>query len=50
MLSNLLFTSFTNALDSLIHLDMADEAIAMSVLFSAAGAVILGKFTGHLVI
>ena len=46
MLSNLLFTSFTNALDSLIHLDMSDEAVAMSVLFSAAGAVILGKFTG----
>lgn len=48
MLSNLFFTSLTNALDSLIHLDMSNDAVAMSVLFSAAGAVILGKFTGEL--
>ena len=48
MLSNLLFTSFSNALDSMIRLNMSDDAVAMSVLFSAAGAVILSKFTGSL--
>ena len=48
MLGNLLFSSFSNAIDSVIRLDLSGEALMMSVLFSAAGAVVLGKFTGTL--
>ena len=48
MLSNLLFSSFSNAISAIVRLDMSSEAFMMSVLFSAAGAVILGKFTGTL--
>ena len=48
MLGNLLYSSFSNAIDSIIRLDLSGEALMMSVLFSAAGAVILGKFTGGL--
>lgn len=46
MLSNLLYTSLSNAIEHLVRLDMSGEALMMSVLFSAAGAVLLAKFTG----
>ena len=46
MLSNLLYTSFSNAVESIVRLDLSPEAMMMSVLFSAAGAIVLGKFTG----
>jgi hypothetical protein len=48
MLGNLLFSSFSNAIDSIVRLNMSGEALMMSVLFSAAGAVVLSKFTGSL--
>jgi hypothetical protein len=47
MLSNLLYSSLSNtALEHLVRLDMSREALMMSLLFSAAGAVLLAKFTG----
>jgi hypothetical protein len=48
MLGNLLFSSFSNAIDSIVRLDLSAEALMMSVIFSAAGAVVLGTFTGSL--
>ena len=48
MLGNLLYSSFSNAIDSIVRLDLSREALMMSVIFSAAGTVILGKFTGSL--
>ena len=46
MLSNLLYSSLSNAIEHLVRLDMSNDALMMSVLFSAAGAVLLAKFTG----
>jgi hypothetical protein len=46
MLTNLLYSSLSNALEHLVHLDMSREALFMSLLFSAAGAILLAKFTG----
>lgn len=46
MLSNLLYTTLSNAIEHLVHLDMSGEALMLSLLFSAAGAVVLSKFTG----
>ena len=46
MLSNLLYSSLSNAIEHLVRLDMSNEALLMSVLFSAAGSVLLAKFTG----
>lgn len=46
MLSNLLYSSLSNAIEHLVHLDMSGEALMMSVIFSAAGALVLGRFTG----
>ena len=48
MLGNLLFSGFSNAINSIVRLNMSSEALMMSVLFSAAGAVVLSKFTGSL--
>ena len=46
MLSNLLYSSLSNAIEHLVRLDMSNDALLMSVLFSAAGSVLLAKFTG----
>lgn len=46
MLGNLLYSTLSNAIDHLIRLDMSSEALLMSVLFSAAGAIVLSRFTG----
>ena len=46
MLSNLLYTTLANTIDHLIRLDMSNEALLMSVIFSAAGTILLSQYTG----
>jgi hypothetical protein len=46
MLSNLLYSTLSNAIEHLVRLDMSGEALLMSVLFSAAGSLLLGRYTG----
>jgi hypothetical protein len=46
MLTNLLYSSLSNTLEHLVRLDMSREALMMSLLLSAAGALLLAKFTG----
>ena len=46
MLSNLLYSGLSNAIENLVRLDMSNEALLMSLLFSAGGALLLARFTG----
>ena len=46
MLSNLLYSGLSNAIENLVRLDMSNEAFLMSLLFSAGGSLLLAKFTG----
>ena len=46
MLSNLLYSGLSNAIENLVRLDMSNEALLMSLLFSAGGSLLLAKFTG----
>ena len=46
MLSNLLYSTLSNAIEHLVRLDMSNEALFMSLVFSAAGSILLAKFTG----
>jgi hypothetical protein len=46
MLSNLLYSTLSDTIEHLVRLDMSNEALMMSLLFSAAGSILLAKFTG----
>jgi hypothetical protein len=46
MLSNLLYSGLSNAIENLVRLEMSNEALLTSLLFSAGGAILLAKFTG----
>jgi hypothetical protein len=46
MLSNLLYSTLSETIEHLVRLDMSNEALFMSLLFSAAGSILLAKFTG----
>ena len=46
MLSNMLYSSLYETLEQLVRLDMSREALLTSLLFSAAGALLLSRFTG----
>ena len=48
MLNNLLYSTFSNTIENLVRLEMSNEALLMSLLFSAAGALLLAKFTGKI--
>lgn len=46
MLSNMLYSSLYDTMEQLVRLDMSREALLASLLFSAAGALLLSRFTG----
>ena len=46
MLSNLLYSTLSNTIEHLVRLELSNEALLASLLFSAAGAILLAKFTG----
>ena len=46
MQSNMLDSSFSDTLEQLVRFDMSREAMLTSLLFSAAGALLLSRFTG----
>jgi hypothetical protein len=46
MLGNMLYSSFYETIEQLVRLDMSNEALLTSLLFSAAGALLLSRFTG----
>lgn len=48
MLDHILNVAVSNLNDYLTHARISNEAILMSSLFSAAGALILGRFTGKI--
>ena len=46
MLGNMLYSSLYDTMEQLVRLDMSREALLASLLFSAAGALLLSRFTG----
>ena len=46
MFSNMFYASFYDTIEQLVRLDMSSEALLTSLLFSAAGALLLSRFTG----
>ena len=46
MLSNLLYSTLSNTIENLVRLEMSNEALLMSLLFSVGGSILLAKFTG----
>jgi len=46
MLTNMLYSSLYDTIEQLVRLDMSREALLTSLLFSAAGALLLSRFTG----
>ncbi|HQY72254.1 MAG TPA: hypothetical protein PLK44_00915 [Aestuariivirga sp.] len=46
MQSNMLYSSLYDTLEQLVRFDLSREAMLTSLLFSAAGALLLSRFTG----
>ena len=46
MFSNMFYAGFYDTIEQLVRLDMSSEALLTSLLFSAAGALLLSRFTG----